>query len=97
MRFSGSLIETVTVQLYYRNIYFNIMMLLIPAPCRAQKLYRSPGIANYAMVRTLSSTQCAVSKAGTPHICIAQAAIHEAVGAAWGTGAPSHLDSALPS
>ncbi len=34
MRFSGSLIETVTVQLYYRNIYFNIMMLLIPAPPR---------------------------------------------------------------
>jgi hypothetical protein len=52
--------------------------------CRAQKLYRSPGIANYAMVRTLSSAHCAVSKAGTHYICIAHAAIHEAVGAALG-------------
>ncbi len=28
------LIETVTVQLCYRDIYFNIMMLLIPTPPR---------------------------------------------------------------
>ena len=46
-----------------------------------QKLYRDHGITNIAMLRTLASAQGAVSNAGTPYICNAQAAIHNATSA----------------